>query len=325
MASISSTVTKASLIGSIGLFLFCLISYLARGWPFSKRPTIDVPTVSPRPNSVFDFGSLLLQGYFEHPNKPFKIVGPKSDLILLPKQYASELGTYNYQQLSFGAAIHDFWISKHTTWRYHLDDETGRQTLMGSLKRDGAHVVSVIDEEIEHSFKEWEDGYFQSTKDKRHINQNTSDGWTEVSMNPCLRPLVNRTFGRVLVGAPTCSDPGWVTAASGVGIKLMLAARDLRGFHAWLRPLIKHVLPNYRILMAARRKLAEKIAPIVKERLLQDRALEQRPHDMIGYQLQHSAGWRTTDVDFQVGQIFDNVFAGDSEYQFFFWTLAFPC
>ncbi|KAF6832753.1 cytochrome P450 [Colletotrichum plurivorum] len=273
-----------------------------------------VPTVAPRPNEPFDFGSLLVQGYREHPNKPYKIIGPTSDLVLLPKQYASELGTYSYQLLSFGSAIHDFWMSKYTTWRYHLDDETGRQTLMGALRRDGPHVVSAIDEEIERASKEWEDQYFRSKKDESHINRDPSDdGWADISMNPCLRPLVNQAFGRVLVDAPLCSDADWVNAASGIGLKLMLAARDLRGLHAWLRPVVKHFLPSYRTLMAARRRLAERIAPLVKARLLQDGALKEKSHDMIGYQLQHSKGWRATDVDFQAGQIFDNVFAGDNQ------------
>ncbi|KAF9871787.1 putative cytochrome P450 [Colletotrichum karsti] len=275
---------------------------------------MSVPTVSPRPDAPFDFQSLMLQGYFEHPNKPFKIVGPTSDLILLPKQYASELGTYSSQQLSFGSAIHDFWMSKYTTWRYHLDDETGRQTLMGSLRRDGPHIVSAVDEEIERGFQEWEDRYFQPTKEKIFVNSDAShDGWTDISMNPCLRPLVNQAFGRVLVDAPLCRDVDWLNAASGTGIKLMLAARDLRGLPAWSRPVLKHFLPNYRNLMATRRTIAERTVPLVKARLLQDSGLEEKPHDMIGYQLQHSKGWRATDVDFHVGQIFDNVFAGDNQ------------
>nr|XP_036581812.1 cytochrome P450 [Colletotrichum truncatum]KAF6790255.1 cytochrome P450 [Colletotrichum truncatum] len=316
MAIMAFTFVGASLMGSIGMLLFLSISYMTGRWPFGKRPTMNVPTVSPRPNALFDFGLLLLQGYFEHPNKPYKIIGPTSDLILLPKQYASELGTYSSQQLSFGSAIHDFWMSKYTTWRYHLDDETGRQTLMGALRRDGQHVVSAIDEEIERGFKEWEDQFFQSSKDKGHINRNASDdGWVDISMNPCLRPLVNQAFGRVLIDAPLCRDADWVNAASGIGIKLMLAARDLRGLHAWLRPVVKHFLPNYRNLMAARRRLAERIAPLVKARLHQDSAVEEKSHDMIAYQLQHSKGWRATDVDFHVGQIFDNVFAGDNDTQ----------
>ncbi|KAK2005437.1 hypothetical protein LZ32DRAFT_664378 [Colletotrichum eremochloae] len=242
---------------------------------------MSIPTVSPRPDAPFDFGALLIQGYFEHPNKPYKIPGPKSDLILLPPQYASELGTYSDQQLSFGSAIHDFWMSKYTTWRYHLDDETGRRTLMGSLKGDGANVVSLIDKEIERAFTEWEHRYFQLNEKDR--------------------------AGR------DASNDGWVHAASGVGMKLMLAARDLRELHGWLQPVIKHFLPSYRSLMAARRKLAKKMAPLVKEHLLQHKDSEGKTHNMIAYQLQHSKGWRATDVDFEVGQIFDNVFAGDSK------------
>ncbi|KAK1957275.1 hypothetical protein LY78DRAFT_727888 [Colletotrichum sublineola] len=303
----------ASSVGAICMLLFLSISYMTGCWPFVKRPTMSIPTVFPRPNAPFDFGALLIQGYFEHPNKPYKIPGPKSDLILLPPQYASELGTYSDQQLSFGSAIQDFWMSKYTTWRYHLDDETGRRTLMGSLKRDGANVVSLIDKEIERAFTEWEHRYFQLNEKDRAGRDASDDGWVGVSMNPCFRPLVNQAFGRVLVGAPLCCDAEWVHAASGVGMKLMLAARDLHGLHGWLRPVIKHFLPSYRSLMAARRKLAKKMAPLVKEHLLQHKDSEGKTHNMIAYQLQHSKGWRATDVDFQVGQIFDNVFAGDSK------------
>ncbi|KAK2030545.1 cytochrome P450 [Colletotrichum zoysiae] len=205
-------------------------------------------------------------------------------------------------------------MSKYTTWRYHLDDETARQTFLGSLKRDGAHIVPAVDEEIELAFAEWEGTYFPSTKDNDFTNRNPIDGWTAISMNPSLRPLVNRAFGRVMVGAPLCRDPEWINAASGLGIKMMIAARDLRGIHAWLRPIVKQFLPSYLDLMRTRSKLKSMIDPLVKERIARDSASKDESHDMIGYQLKHSQGWRALDVDFQTGQIFDSVFAGDSKF-----------
>lgn len=270
-------------------------------WPKGRRPTMNVPLVEPPSTGAYDFPSLLIKGYFDNPNQPYKLAGPKSDLILLPPRYAGELGTYGSSKLSFGAAIHDFWVSPHTTWRYHLDDETGRQTLMGSFKRNGANIVRQLDEEIILAFSQWRD---------------VTDHWAELAINPSIRPLINQTFGRVLVGAPLCRSKEWLDGASGLGLKLMLAARDLRGFPSWAQPWVKHFLPTYRALMGARRPLVRLSEPLVRKKLSglgMEKINGREDHDMINYQIKHAVGWRAMDVDFHTGQLFDNVFAGDSE------------
>ncbi|KAI6351853.1 hypothetical protein MCOR25_009701 [Pyricularia grisea] len=262
---------------------------------------MNVPLVEPPSTGAYDFPSLLIKGYFDNPNQPYKLAGPKSDLILLPPRYAGELGTYGSSKLSFGAAIHDFWVSPHTTWRYHLDDETGRQTLMGSFKRNGANIVRQLDEEIILAFSQWRD---------------VTDHWTELAINPSIRPLINQTFGRVLVGAPLCRSKEWLDCASGLGLKLMLAARDLRGFPSWAQPWVKHFLPTYRALMRARRPLVRLSEPLVRKKMLglgMEKINGREDHDMINYQIKHAVGWRAMDVDFHTGQLFDNVFAGDNQ------------
>ncbi|KAK1848827.1 cytochrome P450 [Colletotrichum chrysophilum] len=275
---------------------------------------MHVPLASPPDAALYDFGRLLSKGYFENPQGPYKIVGPKSDLVLLPASYANDLAAQPSNKLSFGAAIHDFWVSRHTTWRYYLDDDTGRQTLMGSLKRDGAHIIPVLDEEISLAMDNWEQRGFQSINKTLETRKQLHDGWISVEINPSFRPLVNQAFGRVLVDAPLCRDPGWLDHANGLGLKMMLAARDLRTIPDCLRPLAKQFLPTYRSLMTARRELASRIDPLVQRRLSCRNMHDDRHHDMIEYQLNHSAGWRGVDINFQTGQIFDNVFAGDSTF-----------
>ncbi|KAK2740856.1 cytochrome P450 [Colletotrichum kahawae] len=276
---------------------------------------MDVPLVSPPDATPYDFGHLLSKGYFENPQRPYKIVGPKSDLILLPAYYANDLAAQASSKLSFGAAIHDFWVSRHTTWRYHLDDETGRHTLMGSLKRDGAHIISALDDEISLAMDDWEQRGFQQAVNTKspETGKQLLDGWTPVEINPSFRPLVNQAFGRILVDAPLCRDPCWLAHANGLGLKMMLAARDLRAFPSWLRPVAKHFLPTYRSLMTARRELASRIDPLVQRRLDCSKIPDNQYHDMLEYQLNHSTEWRSDDVNFQTGQIFDNVFAGDNQ------------
>lgn len=297
------TIFTFTLSTRVTFFIVCFLTGTLAFFfrPKGRRPTINVPLVEPPSAGAYDFSSLLIKGYFDHPNQPYKLAGPKSDLILLPPRYAGELGTYGNSKLSFGAAIHDFWVSPHTTWRYHLDDETGRQTLMGSFKRDGANIVRLVDEEILLAFSQWRD---------------VTDHWSEIAINPSIRPLINRTFGRVLVGAPLCRGKEWLDAANGLGLKLMLAARDLRGFPSWAQPWVKHFLPTYRALMKARRPLVRLSEPLVRRKLsgLGVEKIDGREdHDMIDYQIKHAAGWRAMDVDFHTGQLFDNVFAGDSK------------
>lgn len=247
----------------------------------------------------------------------FKIQGPKNDMILLPLGYASELGMHP-GTLSFGAAIHDFWISRYTTWRYYLDDTTGRQSL-ARMKQDAPAVVTMLDDEANTALESWAKSITQQRAGARESNK-IKRGWTSLPINSSIRPIVNQVFGRTLVGQPVCRDARWKEASSGLGLKMMLAARDLRNLPYWLRPLACYFIPNYKTFIATRKTLCELMQPITAARCAEaglagpiTSPVSSKKSDAIQYLIHASDSQRKQDVEFQLGQVFDYIFAGDNQ------------
>lgn len=217
--------------------------------------------------------------------------------------------------LSFGAAIHDFWISRYTTWRYYLDDTTGRQSL-ARMKQDAPAVVAMLDDEARKALDSWAGSITPAALAHVPTNTKRKQGWVSVPINQSIRPVVNQVFGRTLVGQPVCRDPRWMEASSGLGLKMMLAARDLRNVPSWLRPLACYFIPSYRTLIAARKALCGLMQPITAARCADARSTTLRASsksDAIQYVINASDTPRKQDIDFQLGQVFDYIFAGDNQ------------
>lgn len=214
--------------------------------------------------------------------------------------------------LSFGAAIHDFWVSRYTTWRYYLDDATGRQSL-ARMKQDAPAIVAMLDEEAHTALKDWASSITPTPHSS--ANNKIKQGWISLPINASVRPVVNQVFGRVLVGEPVCRDPRWKEASSGLGLKMMLAARDLRNVPPLLRPLACHFMHTFKTFIEARETLCRLMQPITatrcKEAGTTSRASSKS--DAIQYVVNASDASRTQDVDFQLGQVFDYIFAGDNQ------------
>lgn len=242
----------------------------------------------------------------------YKVQGPQNDLVLLPLGYAAELGMHP-GTLSFGAAIHDFWISRYTTWRYYLDDATGRQSL-ARMKQDAPAVVAMLDDEACTALDSWA----RTITSAAHViaEHKGKQGWISLPINPSIRPVVNQVFGRTLVGQPVCRDAQWKESSSGLGLKMMLAARDLRNVPSWLRPVTCYFTPSYRTFIAARNALCGLMQPITAARCAEAGLSTSRTSsrsDAIQYVINASDTARKHDVDFQLGQVFDYIFAGDNQ------------
>lgn len=238
----------------------------------------------------------------------YKVEGPQNDLVLLPLKYAAELGNHP-GVLSFGAAIHDFWVSRYTTWRYYLDDTTGRSSL-ARMKQDATNVVAHLDNEARIALVSWA----SSLTAQPNPSPADKKGWVSIAINPSIRPAVNQMFGRTLVGEPLCRDAQWKEASSGLGIKMMLAARDLRSIPSWLRPLACHFIPTYRSFMTSRETLCRLMMPIIVARCKDGDATTMPPKsDAVQYMIGASDPSRAKNVTFQLGQIFDYIFAGDNQ------------
>lgn len=89
--------------------------------------------------------------------------------------------------LSFGAAIHDFWVSRYTTWRYYLDDQTGRRSL-ARMKQDAPTVVAMLDDEAHTALDSWA-GNPSPAADVR-ASTKRKVGSTPIPINPGMRPIL---------------------------------------------------------------------------------------------------------------------------------------
>lgn len=215
--------------------------------------------------------------------------------------------------LSFGAAIHEFWVSRYTTWRYYLDDTTGRQSL-ARMKQDAPAVVTMLDDEARMALDDWA-GHIGASP-LSFASHESKQEWTPLPINASVRPVVNQVFGRTLVGQPVCRDPRWKAASTGLGLKMMLAARDLRSIPSMLRPVACNFFNTYKTFIEARKTLCGLMHPITATCCAEAGTTASRASsrsNAIQYVISASDPSRKQDVDFQLGQVFDYIFAGDNQ------------
>ncbi|KAL9110671.1 MAG: hypothetical protein Q9227_004848 [Pyrenula ochraceoflavens] len=133
------------------------------------------------------------------------------------------------------------------------------------------------------------------------LANDTTTEWTETLIKPNLRQLIARVSSRVFIGPELCKNQDWMDVSDQYAGDAFIAARALRQWAPFLRPLVHWVLPECRQVRATLNEARRIIEPVVEKRRLRNRKAREAGQttskiaDTIGW-LDEAANGRPYDV-----------------------------
>ncbi|KAH8434542.1 cytochrome P450 [Aspergillus melleus] len=260
-------------------FVACFVFYLTVR-PYSKS-YLDVPTVKFNkflPNFFnrllffIDAPAMVQYGYTHFAGKPFQILKPDGDLIILPDKYMDEIKVLPPNKISLLHAQHRNVLGEYIN--ILLDSQLPAFTVAKKLTPALNRIVPRTIDELTNAFPT--------------VIPECKDRWVPIGLYDTILSLMSRTTSRIIVGDDLCRDENWLNLliryTNNVGITIFL----LRPFPKVARPLIARWLPSVR-------KLAEQLAyatdklfvPMIKERRIKEETDPnyQKPDDFVQWMM----------------------------------------
>ncbi|KAB8075104.1 hypothetical protein BDV29DRAFT_190449 [Aspergillus leporis] len=159
------------------------------------------------------------------------MLGPK---IVLPNRLADEIR--NHPDLNFGQAI-----SKSDYGQEFFGSYPGLKPF--AADRNSKVVADTVRGRLTQSLTD------ETSKAVNELFDNP-ETWSEITYKPELPQLIARVSSRVFIGLDLCANENWLRISEEYSIELIIAARALRQWHLFLRPILRWFLPECRKLRA---------------------------------------------------------------------------
>ncbi|KAF2141916.1 uncharacterized protein K452DRAFT_210615, partial [Aplosporella prunicola CBS 121167] len=214
----------------------------------------------------------------------FTGVGPK---IVIPNRFADEIR--NDPHMNFGKALSDEFFGKYPgfePFNSSAESTIVADMVRGKLTRSLGLILDELSDESSKSIK---------------YTLGEPEEWTEIPIKLKIIHLISRLSARVFIGEELCENEEWLTLTENYTINAFIAARELREWPTYIRPIIHWFLPECRQVRRDIREARQIIMPVVGKRRERNRKAQEagqptsKVADTIGW-LDEAAKGRPYDV-----------------------------
>ncbi|EKG13109.1 Cytochrome P450, partial [Macrophomina phaseolina MS6] len=288
------------LLGAV-LVMLTLLWYWIReerpipGFPIANKVEGDWWFNSKAKNRLItDSNKILKEGFEKYKGKPFQILGEIGPMIVLSPELANEIR--NNANLSF----------VHVTERAFLPQYKGLEpfgpgfnnndifqtTVRVNLTQSLGSITQAISDETTYALG--------------ILLPDVTKEWTSITWMPFATDLVSRISAKVFLGEPLCRNNDWLHISVMYTVNSFNAARTLRSWPPFLRPLVHLLKPEFKELQKQLADARRIINPEVEKRKRARReaiAAGQKPSkaaDAIEWMLEQA---KDQDYDVAMGQV----------------------
>lgn len=184
----------------------------------------------------------------QYQNRPFLFGDNINQRIILPNYLFEELKDLPDTKLSFRQHIRRSLSGKYTGLGANVDP------LAKSIKHDLTLninlTLAILQDEIRYAIED---------------SIGTCTTWSPVPVFSKLLRIVALASGRIFVGRPLSRDEEWIKWTVDYTVDCAAAVADVAKIRPWLRPLLVPLKPRIRTSMEYRRKIAEKLRPVLTD------------------------------------------------------------
>ncbi|PWY86465.1 putative cytochrome P450 monooxygenase [Aspergillus sclerotioniger CBS 115572] len=171
--------------------------------------------------------SLIHRGYEKYKDRPFRILKPNGDLIVLPAKYLKEIHRIPPQKLNpvdtdFKTMLRDYAIATAVS-------DLPAQAVTKRLNVSLGQIIPEVIEELHYAIS------VEIPKCKEQ--------WASINLYNTILRIVSRTISRVAVGEDICRSEEWTNAISSYTSNAIFTINMLQFFPWFLRPLISQFTP----------------------------------------------------------------------------------
>ncbi|KAK6222141.1 cytochrome P450 [Colletotrichum tabaci] len=220
----------------------------------------DLFNLKPILNFYLDGRRALKQAIDQADGKPFRILGPGRELVVLPPDYAEEIR--NDKRLDFSKVVAQFISHDLPGFEGFASGLKDLPVVLDMCKykltRDLASVIEPLPHECNLALEEI-------------LEIPHGQDWQRVAIKKRLNLVVARLSARVFLGEELCRNAAWLNIAVSHIMTGFMAALSLRMFPAFTRPFVHWFLPHCRKLRSQVQQARDLIRPVILRRQ-QDKA-----------------------------------------------------
>ncbi|KAK2052109.1 cytochrome P450 [Colletotrichum caudatum] len=204
--------------------------------------------------------------------KPFRIVGPGKELIVLPPEYADQIR--NDKRLDFSKVVAQFFSHNLPGFEGFASGLNDLPVVLDMCKYKLTRELASVIKPLPHECS-------LALDDILDVGHNQD--WQRVAIKKRLNLLVARISARVFLGEELCRNPVWIDIAVSHIMTGILSAMSLRMFPAFARPLMNKILPPCRKLRSQVQQARSLIRPVIEKRQRGKAAAIERGESPVDY------------------------------------------
>ncbi|KUL90216.1 hypothetical protein ZTR_02016 [Talaromyces verruculosus] len=203
---------------------------------------------------VSDANALLTEGY--------RVLGTR---IVAGQKYYQELCDLKDDELSFKGSISDLFATHYTG--VLISDDLKETSINRDLTPNMARLTSKIEDEVEWALSD----QIGSCKD-----------WKPVVMNDVSQKIIAHVTARAF-NPDLARDPDWIRISVDYWMDAFAAAKAIKFFPVWLRPLAAKLMVQPARMRATREEAQRLVIPVLKRRLALPES--EKPDDMMQWMM----------------------------------------
>ncbi|RAL01904.1 cytochrome P450 [Aspergillus ibericus CBS 121593] len=228
-------------------FIVALCYYIARPSASLHVPTVTysrfLPDFINRILYYVTAPALIHKGYEKYKDRPFRILKPNGDLIVLPAKYLEEIHRIPPKKLSpvdteFKNMLRAYAIATAVS---DLPVQAVTKKLNVSLDRIIPGVIDELNHAIDMEITPCKGKHYPSADKFTDLTQ--PGQWISVTLYDIILRIVSRTISRVAVGGGICRNEEYINAISSYTSNAVFTTHMLQFFPWFLRPLISRFTP----------------------------------------------------------------------------------
>ncbi|KAE8549504.1 hypothetical protein EYB25_008026 [Talaromyces marneffei] len=214
---------------------------------------------------VSDANALLTEGYKVFKNGLFQITTTEGTRIVAGQKYYQELCDLKDDELSFKGSISDLFATHYTG--VLISDDLKETAINRDLTQNMARLTSKIEDEVEWALAD----QIGSCKD-----------WKPVVMNDVSQKIIAHVTARAF-NPDLARDPDWIRISVDYWMDAFAAAKTIKFFPVWLRPLAAKLMAQPARMRATREEAQRLVIPVLKRRLALPE--NEKPDDMMQWMM----------------------------------------
>ncbi|KAF4910817.1 Cytochrome P450 monooxygenase BOA4 [Colletotrichum fructicola] len=232
----------------------------------------------------------MKKGYTEYRDHLFKIPTSNQPMVIVPTHLLDDLKAYPEDSISFRREMYDRYLGQYTS--VASNSSAMIHSVKFDLTKNIENLIPLMQEEISYAMENFMCGHTSEV-----------GGWTRVPVYALSTRVIALVSGRVFVGLPLSRNEEWIHTAIHSTIDSFVGAAMMWQYPSWSWPIMQWIVPQTKRVRYYRRRVAEMLKPIIRNRLEDAKKGSDRkkPSDMVQWLIDNSNG-RGDDLAFQANE-----------------------